>query len=87
MAVQNGSRQASVLVGMEKSGPLHKPEGESLTWRDPQAVHTGNNSVRSALQETCGARWKKCGSCTFFFAFSTESNFRRLWGVGFFFFL
>lgn len=69
VAVRYGSSQASVLIGMEKSGPLCKLEGKSLTWTDPQVVRTGNNPVRSALQETCGARWKKCRSCTFFLLF------------------
>lgn len=66
MLVRGGAGQASIPVGMEKSGPAPKPGDKSLTWRELEAACTGNNPVRSVLQETCGARWKKCRSCTFF---------------------
>jgi len=39
---------------METSEPLGEAEGESLTWRDPRAVGTGNNAAGAALQEMWG---------------------------------
>lgn len=46
MLVRGDAAQASIPVGMEKSGPSPKPAGKSLTWREPGTVCTGNNPRR-----------------------------------------
>lgn len=83
--VYGGAGYGSVPVGVEKSCPAPKPVGKSLTWREPEAACTGNNPVGSALQETCGARWKKCRSCTFFLLFLQKPTLEGCGVLGIFF--
>lgn len=83
MLVHGSAGQVSIPVGMEKSGHAPKPGGKSLTWGELESACTGNSLIGSALQETCGARWKKCRSCTFF-CFFYRNQLQKVmgcWGI------
>ncbi|XP_039559341.1 guanine nucleotide exchange factor for Rab-3A isoform X15 [Passer montanus] len=75
MLVHGGAGQASIPVGMEKSGPAPKPGGKSLTWRELELLAQETTPSDQHCRKHVGPAGKSADPAHFF-AFSTETNFR-----------